>query len=407
MADFKPSFMVKPDVIFAAGNPRGSPAIICRMSPHIGLNAHLLSAETGYRRAGIHGYIRQLLDHLPAVDPSWRYTAFVGKGVPPLNFDTRQSRIATSDPLRRILWEQAAQPFLLGAFDLVHELAFVAPLIMPRPFIVTVYDLTFIRYPDRLPRSRRLYLRLFTKLSCQRARRVLAISQSTADDLTTLLGIPPDRIDLAIPGVDPRFHRLPADEIAAWRQAKGLPDRFLLFVGTLEPRKNLPVLLRAYAGLPHTQRAACHLVLAGGKGWMVDAIEQTIEQYGLTDTVHLPGFVPDDDLPLWYNAAEAFVYPSVFEGWGLPVTEAMACGKPVIVSDSSSLPEAAGDTGLRLPPDNIDAWTDALAHCMNNPPWRAEQGQRAIERAAHFTWARTAAQTVASYRKALEGNRHA
>ncbi len=377
------------------------------MSPHIGLNAHLLSAEAGYRRAGIYGYIRNLLDHLPGVDPLWRYTVFAGKGVPPSGFDIRRSRIRTDRPLSRILWEQLAQPFQLGEFDLVHELAFVAPAIMPRPFVVTVYDLTFIRYPERLPRARRLYLRLFTGLSCRRARRVLAISQSTADDLTTLLGIPPDRIDLAIPGVDPRFRPLPAAEVAAWRHRQGLPDRFLLFVGTLEPRKNLPMLLRAYAGLPPTQRAACHLVLAGGKGWMVDEIEQTIERYGLTDTVHCPGFVSDDELPWWYNAAEAFVYPSVFEGWGLPVTEAMACGKPVIVSDVSSLPEAAGDTGLRLPPDNAEAWTDALATCMNNRTWRIEQGQRAIERAMRFTWAHTAEQTVASYRKALEVDRHA
>jgi glycosyltransferase involved in cell wall biosynthesis len=371
------------------------------MAPHIGMNAHLLSAEKGYRRAGIHGYIWQLLDHLPAVDPAWSYTALVGEGSPPAGVQVRRSRLRTGHPLRRIIWEQTAQPWQLGDFDLIHELAFVAPLIMPRPFVVTVYDLSFIRYPERLPRIRRLYLRLFTGLSCRRARRVMAISQSTADDVANLLNIPRDKIDLAIPGVDPRFCPLPTAEVTAWKQRNGLPDRFLLFVGTLEPRKNLPMLLRAYAALPSAEREKCHLILAGGTGWMTGEIDSTIEQYALASTVHLPGFVADEDLAWWYNAADALVYPSIFEGWGLPVTEAMACAKPVIVSNVSSLPEAVGDTGLRLLPDDVPAWTEALARCIQDAAWRETEGQRAREYAARFTWAHTAEQTVSSYRKAL------
>ncbi len=377
------------------------------MTPHIGLNAHLLSAEQGYRRAGIHGYIWHLLDHLPAAEPTWSYTALVGEGTAPEGVQMRRSRLRTGRPMSRILWEQAVQPWQLGGFDLVHELAFVAPLVMPRPFVVTVYDLSFVRYPERLSKVRRWYLRLFTGISCRRARRVMAISQSTADDLTKLLSIPRDRIDLAIPGVDPRFCPLPAAEVAAWRQHKGLPDRFFLFVGTLEPRKNLPMLLRAYAALSPSDRATCPLVLAGGKGWMTGEIDRTVEALDLASTVHFPGFVADEDLAWWYNAAETFVYPSIFEGWGLPVTEAMACGKPVIVSDVSSLPEAVGETGLRLPPDNVAAWTEALTNCIHDEAWRREQGRRSEERAACFTWARTAEQTINSYRKALEVTHHA
>ena len=373
------------------------------MSRHVGLNAHLLAAESGYRRAGIHGYIYQLLDHLPAADSSYRYTVFVGDGAPPAHaeFTVQRSHWHTAQPTRRILWEQLAQPFQLHDLDLVHELAFVAPLIMPRPFVVTVYDLTFIRYPERLSRSRRLYLRALTKLSCERARRVIAISQSTADDLVNLLGIPREKIDLAIPGVDPRFHPLPRAEIEAWRTRKGLPDRFLLFVGTLEPRKNLPMLLRAYAALPDSDRIP--LILAGGKGWMTDEIDQVIEQFQLASTVHCVGFVPDEDLVWWYNAADALVFPSVFEGWGMPVSEAMACSKPVLISDISSLPEAAGDTGMRLPPDDIAAWTAGLSRCIHDENWRVEQGQRGMERAKTFTWNNTAVQTIKSYYRALEG----
>ncbi|MHB8627284.1 MAG: glycosyltransferase family 4 protein [Aggregatilineales bacterium] len=369
----------------------------------IGLNAHLLNCADGYRRAGIHGYIYQLLAHLPAAAPDWQFTVFVGAGDPPdaPQFTIKRSRWNTERPTRRILWEQLAQPFQLGGLDLIHELAFVAPVVMPRPFVVTVYDLSFLRYPERLTRTRRLYLRRLTDYSCRRARRVIAISQSTADDLTNLLHIPSAKIDLAVPGVEARFQPLPAAEIEHFRAQKGLPDRFMLFVGTIEARKNLPVLLRAYAAVPAADRAIVHLILAGGKGWLSDDVPRTVEQFGLGDTVHLPGYVADKDLPLWYNAAETFVYPSVYEGWGLPVTEAMACGTPVIVSTASALPEAVGEAGLCVPPDNVPAWTDALAKAIHDPTWRTEYGERGQTRAAGFSWANTAAQIVASYRRAL------
>jgi glycosyltransferase involved in cell wall biosynthesis len=240
-----------------------------------------------------------------------------------------------------------------------------------------------------------------TRLTCQRARRVIAISQSTADDLVTLLGVPRAKIDLALPGIDPRFRPLPRADVAAWRAERGLPSRFLLCVSTLEPRKNLDTLLEAYAALPAADRSEVHLVLAGGKGWMVEALDAIIARHHLSAVVHRPGFVPDSDLPWWYNAAEAFVYPSVFEGWGMPITEAMACGTPVIVSDVSSLPEAAGDTGLRVPPHQRSAWTEALARGISDSAWRAVAGERALARAAAFTWDNTARATLVSYKQAL------
>src|SRR5260221_1608755 len=287
----------------------------------------------------------------------------------------KRSRLRTDRPLKRIIWEQLVQPSQLGGMNLVHELAFVAPVVMPKPFVVTVYDLTFIRYPQHLPRVRRAYLQLFTRLSCKRARRIMAISQATADDLVTLLGVPRERIDLAIPGAEARFNPLPPGEVAAWRARNNLPDRFLLYLETLEPRKNLSVLLRAYAALPAQDRAVCPLVLAGGHGWMVEGIDRLISELGLASTLRLPGFIEDAELPWWYNAATAFVYPSVFEGWGLPVTEAMACGTPVIVSDVSSLPEAVGDAGSRLAPNDVAAWTDGLSIALHTAGWWPEAGE--------------------------------
>lgn len=372
---------------------------------HIGLNAHLLSGTAGYRSAGIHGYIFHVLANLKAAaPPDWRFTALVG----PSNsaafdgLDLRRSRWDTGHPLRRLLWEQLAQPWHLGDFDLVHALAFVSPLILLRPSVVTVYDLSFIRFPQVLPASRRLYLRLFTQLSCQRARRVIAISQSTARDLTATFGIPPGRIDIALPGYDTRAYRpLPSEQIRAFRAAKDLPDRFWLFVGTLEPRKNLPMLLRAYAALPPAARLP--LILAGGKGWDYQPIFDAVSQLDLEGQVRFPGYVPVEDLPLWYNSAQAFVYPSVYEGFGLPVLEAMACGTPVIVSGVSSLPEVAGTAGLCLPPDDEPAWTAALARAAVDDHWRQAARERGLQQAGQFDWSRTAGCTVASYRQALMG----
>lgn len=371
---------------------------------HVALNAHLLASQAGYRGAGIHNYIYHVLQALPDVDPSITYTLFTGsQSTPPAHprLTLRRTRWSTESPLRRILWEQLIQPFALLRThpDLLHALAFVGPVASRVPTVVTVYDLSFIHYPERLPAARRVYLRLLTYHTCQRARRVIAISHSTARDLTATLGIAPDKIDVAAPGVGSQFGPLPPADVATFRQNKGLPDRFLLFVGTLEPRKNLPMLLRAYARLPVQDRVP--LVLAGGTGWMADDIFRTIDALDLGDFVRLPGYLPADELPWWYNAAEVLVYPSVFEGFGIPVVEALACGTPVLASNVSSLPEAAGDAGVCLPPDDVEAWAGALAHALHDQRWRSEAGERGRAHAARFTWAQTAVHTAASYRQAL------
>lgn len=371
----------------------------------IGLNAHLLSAQAGYRSAGIHGYIYHTLNALPAVKPDWQYFVLVGDGHPPDHpqFQVVRSRFSTRHPLRRIFWEQFIQPWTLRQLklDVYHALAFVAPTALNIPFVVTVYDLTFMRYPEALSRSRRFYLQLFTRQTCQRAACVIAISESTAQDIENLLEIPREKIIVAVPGVSQEFRPLDPDQVAAFRRDRGLAARFLLHVGTLEPRKNLSLLLRAYAALPNTLRKEVHLVLAGGKGWDYEGIFTTIQDYRLTDTVHFPGYVAQEELPLWYNAAEALVYPSLFEGWGLPVVEAMACGCPTLVSDISSLPEAAGGTGLRLPPHDISAWTDGLQLAITDQRWRDISRQAGMIRAKQFTWQATAEATIQAYRRAL------
>jgi len=370
----------------------------------IALNAHLLSAQAGYRSAGIHGYIYNTLRFLPTAAPDWDFHVFVGEGTPPpeTRLTVHRAAFSTTNPLRRIVWEQLLQPHQLNGFDLYHGMAFTAPLWLKSPSVVTIYDLSFLRFPAALSRARRLYLSAFTRQSCQKAARVIAISYSTAHDLSELLGVPPEKITIAVPGVGADFRPLPAEQVAAFRAAKGLPPRFILHLGTLEPRKNLPLLLRAYAALPAALRQAVHVVLAGGKGWDYEQVFATIADYQLEPSVHLAGYVAVDELPLWYNAAEVFAYPSIYEGWGLPVTEAMACGCPTLVSDVSSLPEAAGDTGRLLPQDDEQAWTDALLMALTDTAWQQASRTAGIARAATFTWQATAAATIAAYQAALE-----
>lgn len=370
---------------------------------HIGLNAHLLSSQAGYRTAGIHGYIHHLLTALPEVAPEdWRFTAMVG-GANRAQFEgvtMMRAGLDTESPLKRILWEQMMQPAQLGQFDLYHALAFVAPFRLSTPTVVTVYDLTFMRYPERLSTPRRLYLRMFTAMTCRRARRVIAISQSTADDLTELLDIPAEKIDVTPLGYDADLYRpIPKNELNDFSTMHDLPERFWLFVGTLEPRKNLVMLLNAYASLPKSERLP--LILGGGRGWMVDDIFATIERHGLGDEVKAIGFIPTEDLPLWYNSAEVFIYPSVFEGFGLPVLEAMACGTPVLTSNVSSLPEVAGTAGMTLPPDDVDIWADALKTAYHSAEWRDSAREKGFERAKQFSWTKTAQLTVESYQKAM------
>ncbi len=368
------------------------------------LNAHLLSAQLGYRSAGIHGYIYNTLSQLSQIAPDdWSFTAFVG-AKNPHRFDGISLAPAgwdTTSPLKRILWEQAIQPFRLQGGDLLHSMTFVSPLIQPIPSVVTVYDLSFVHYPQVLSASRRLYLRMFTALSCKRAERVIAISESTARDVATTFGISPDKIDVAPCGYDSaRFYPIEKSIIADFKTQKGLPDRFWLFIGTLEPRKNLTTLLDAYAMLPPNKRLP--LLLGGGKGWLYDDIFERITRYGLQNEVRLLGFLPADELPLWYNSAEAFLYPSIFEGFGLPVLEAMACGVPVVISDASSLPEVGANAGVCLPPHDVMAWRDALMRIVDDADWRSEASAKGIAEAQRYSWQKTALATIQSYKKVFK-----
>ncbi len=370
---------------------------------HIALNAHLLSGEASYRSAGIHGYLYNTLAHLPDAAPEFTYTVFVGRGqLPPrAEWHVHRSRLPTHNPLVRILWEQIVAPWALAQIhpDLVHGMGFALPLLWRGLSVVTIFDLSFMRYPQRLGAGRRFYLRAITRASARLARRVITISESSKAEIAALLGIPAEKIDVVPPGVSPDFRPLPAEEVAAFRAHQQLPERLILYVGTLEPRKNLETLVQAYARLP--QRGTVKLVLVGARGWQMKNLLTLIERLNLTQDILLVGYVHREALPLWYNVAEVFAYPSIYEGFGMPPVEAMACGIAVVTSNTTSLPEAVGAAGVLLPPTDVDAWAETLARLLDDPATRAEMAAQGRQHARRFRWDFTARQTVESYRRAL------
>ncbi len=329
---------------------------------HVALNAQLLAGQASYRSAGIHHYIDRLLRHLPQAGPELRLTIFTGARQPAVpGAEVRRTRLPTRRPLVRIIWEQVLQPIALARLrpDLLHSLAFVSPVLGAPPTVVTVYDLSFKLMPERFRPAQRLYLNALTAYSCRRARRVIAISESTRADLQRYFGLARERIDIAYPGVEPAFRPLPNAAVESFRAKHGLPARFILHVGTLEPRKNLATLVRAFGAL-HAAQPDLFLVLAGARGWWYQDLLRQVEQLGLAEAVVFPGYVPDEDLPLWYNAAAVFAYPSSYEGFGIPVAEALACGRPVVTTTAASLPEAAGEAALLVPPTDAEALAAAL-----------------------------------------------
>jgi glycosyltransferase involved in cell wall biosynthesis len=378
---------------------------------HVGINAQLLSGRAGYRRAGIHHYIWQLLRHLPSTNPEpaakpetpLRYTIFTGQlNELPLgdNVCLSQTRWPTHRPAVRIFWEQLVWPVaaVRRRLDLMHSMAFVTPLLAPCPVVVTIYDLSFIHYPERFPAWQRRYLAGQTRRSCRQARRIVAISESGRQDIHTYFGVPLAHIDVVTPAVDAHFRPRPPAEVEDFRRREELPPRFLLHVGTLQPRKNIPLLLEALAQL---NRPDLPLILAGGKGWFYHDIFARVQELGLEKQVRFAGYVPDAELPLWYNAASLLLFPSVYEGFGMPLIQAMACGTPVVAANTSAVPEAAGEAALYFDPHDASALAEQMATVLDGPEVATMMMKQGYEQAKQFSWHESGRKLAATYRRVL------
>ena len=289
--------------------------------------------------------------------------------------------------------------------DIVHAPILIIPPRKKTPLVVTVFDLTFLMFPQHHVLNTRVLLGSGLRRAVREADAFLAISENTKRDLVRLAGVAPERIHVTPLAADPLFR---PQEDAGTLARLGIDRPYVLYVGTLEPRKNITVLLRAFAALQDQDKETL-LVLAGAKGWMYDEIFALTTQLGLKDRVRMLGYVSNEDLPVLYSQAQVFVYPSLFEGFGLPVLEAMQCGAPVITTNVSSLPEVAGDAGILISPDDVAGLTREMRSVLSEPERRADLSGRSLARAALFSWRKTAEMTAEVYhavsRPAARGRR--
>jgi len=385
---------------------------------HIVLGAYLLSGSPSYRQAGVHTYAKHLLGAL-SLSPLTplpegernKITALLSPTAldelstlhSPLSF--RPASRTTENPFSRIFVEQIETPRVLRELnaDLYHSLGFVAPLRAPCLTVVSMMDISFITQPRAHKLFNRVYLRLFSKASCRRAERVITISEHTKRDVVQHFGISPDRVDAIPLGVDhDHFKPQSPDIVTMFKAQHNIGDHAIFYLGSLEPRKNLPRLIEAFSLLTsHFPLLTSQLFIGGNLAWKYDEIFARIKQLGLQDSVKLIGRVSDDDLPKWYASCALTTYPSLYEGFGLPPLEAMACGAPVVTSNVTSLPEVVGDAGILVDPTDVNALSDALSRVLRDDDLRADMRAKSLARAHSFTWQRTAERTMESYRRVM------
>jgi glycosyltransferase involved in cell wall biosynthesis len=313
-------------------------------------------------------------------------------------------------PPELVLWlwrrerPERFKEYLLGRAEVVHSTTFCAPRFRAprRRLVVTIHDCTFVTHPEfHLPANVEHCLR-GTQLAIERADMLIAVSESTRRDLIERMGAPADRIVVTQEAADPGLAPVTdATRLESVRRRYGLPERFVLSLGAMEPRKNLPRLLEAFAALAPAVRNEFALVVAGAQGWLNDAVHEQVQKLGLGESVHFVGYIEQEDLAALYSLATVFAYPSLWEGFGLPVLEAMACGTPVLTSSVSSLPEVAGDAAILVQPTDVDAIGEGLGRLLEDGSLRADLSARGRGRAAEFSWERCARETLAVYERVV------
>lgn len=371
---------------------------------NIAVNALLYSVGQDYRQTGISRYIDRLLANFGPLLNDDTCTAFVSAEAEPdwPGITVQQTSVPAGSPRQRIQWEHLRLPGRLraGGFDLFHGPVNTIPLQPVRiKKVVTIHDLAFLRFPEQVTRQRWAYLKALIAHAACHADAILVPSQATARDVQELLKRPARQIHVTPLGVDTHFTRAPADQVASVRREYGLEKPYLLTVGTIEPRKNLARLIAAFA---HLHADLEHdLVLVGPQGWLTDEIESAIKSSGIEDRIKRTGFVGDAGLVGLYSGADAVVVPSIYEGFGLPMLEAMACGAVVVTSNVSSLPEVAGDAAVLVDPLVEESIAGGILRALTDTGLRTRLQAAAPVRAATFTWQRTARQTVDVYRGVL------
>jgi glycosyltransferase involved in cell wall biosynthesis len=354
----------------------------------------------GRHLTGNEVYVRSLLGAFAAIDRESEFLAYVsgpeGESKIPGRFQTRQI---------------AANPFLRLGFDLSRKLRqdkpdllhvqYTSPLFCPVPTVVSVHDVSFLEHPEYFKRSRALQLGITVARSVKQASRIITGSEFARDSIVRAYQLPSEKIVVVPDAASPSFRSVNRD--AATRKVMSkfrFKGRYVLSVGDLQPRKNHIGLINAFARLIKDQPQLKHdLVFAGKDTWFGNRVREAARESGVADRIHFLGFVTDEDLLQLYNACECFVFPSFYEGFGIPVLEAMACGRAVICSNASSIPEVANGAALLFDPENSGEMVSALADVLRNSDLRTRMERLGVQRASQFTWQKTAEMTLNVYRE--------
>ena len=304
----------------------------------------------------------------------------------------------------KTLWMQLVLPYEISCLglDICHFTNFVAPLGCPCPTVITIHDMTLWKFPELHPTRRLAAMRPIIPLAARHASAVIAVSESAKADIVSILDIDPDKVYVVYEAPAKHFHPINDEEhLIQIRTRYHLTDPFILYVGTLEPRKNIVRLLEAFAELRQLGTVPHHFVIIGNRGWKDSPIFGAVERLNISSYVRFIGQIPVEDLAALYNLAEAFVFPSLYEGFGLPVIEAMACGAPVITSRRGSLQEIANDAAEFIDPIDVQSIKQGLLRVLCDSSYAHELSQRGLQRAAQFCWSDAADQTRRIYRNVL------
>lgn len=367
---------------------------------NIGIDAQAV----GTNLSGNEIYIRNIIDNLPE-ESSIEYTLFLNKKYNYLgdDFGNRHHRVffQAKSPFLRLPFEF---PYLLlkEKLDLLH-VQYTAPLFANCPIVTTIHDISYEHYPELFTKKEALLLSYGIQNTAKKAAKILTVSEYSKQDLIDTYHIPEEKIVVTYNSIDESF-RLLEDQgkIAQMKEKYKIAGDYILAVGNLQPRKNIVRLLEAYKNLRlENKNITEKLVIVGKKAWLYTDIFQKIADFAYIDDVIITGYVPQEDLPVLYNGAKIFVYPSLFEGFGLPVLEAMACGAPVVTSNVSSLPEVSGDAAVLIDPYQVDAIADGIYQLLHQPQLYEECRRKGLERAGQFSWKKTAEKTVDVYKSIL------
>ncbi len=366
----------------------------------IGIDARLAY----YTQGGISQYTQHIIRELAGLETGHTFAILQSrKDTRSLAAGPNQRRARMWTPAHH-RWERTALALELlpRRLDLLHSPDFIPPAGGGFRSVITVHDLAFLHYPQFLTDESRDYYAGQIEAAVARADRIIAVSEATKRDLMALLGVPPEKIAVVLEAASEQYRHATPGEVERLRAVYEIDGPYILFVGTLEPRKNVDGLLRAYAQLCAEVPDVPQLVIAGGRGWLYQETLALYEQLGLGDRVCWTGVIPPDDLPALYSAAEVLCLPSYYEGFGLPPLEAMACGTPVVVSDRASLPEVVGEAGLYVDPDDVASIAAALRRVLEDSVLAADLRRRGLARADEFSWSRAARETLAVYEQTLE-----